>query len=827
MILRDVTADLRHAIRRLIRTPGFAALAVVMLGIGIGAATSVFSLAYTIWLKPLPYRAPDELVSITSTQRRTGFGSGSSAAELGDIRANVPSFSAVAGYHYSGIFARIDGEPLQLASYPVSVNFFAVLGVEPQLGRGFSPDDEGQPVAILSDDFWRTRLHGDPNVLGRMIGGLEEQVRVVGVMPRDFRFPMQLEADCWSPTLRPTDDRSTRITNLVARLAPGASIDRANAELSALSTRLATAYPASNADWLMRADPFAGAKSTAYRAAFTTLLAMAGLFLLIASANIASLFVARNLTRRHELTVTLAIGAPRWRLARALLVESAILSLAGGALAVLLTAESTHAFARWMPWSTPRLGDLRLNGVVLTFAIAVAACTAALCALAPIAGLRSLRLTESLVGARTIGGASNRGQHTLVIVEIALAAVLLMGGGAMVRSFNDLLNSDRGYVPAGVATMSVSVPYDEARYEAAPARLDAYDQVLASIAKVPGVMAVGAVTGFPGSALGILGSGAVTVPGRTDPPVVAALHSATPDYFRAIGVALKSGRTFTPADRAGGPHVVVISETLERALWPGGRSIGQHFAIPPAGGLMRNGIDDAEVVGVVADMRLSTRRHGRHLRAVRANPVVLGGRRRADDWRPRGVVGPDSPGHPPRESQSADRARLAAADNHLERIRPPTRPELPDGARRDPRRRRRADGRLRVAQSVRRSAEARDGHSPRARVESARTVLVRVPPRHAPRRGRDGHRSRSGARRGADPPRSGLRPGWRHMVLPACRLGRRPGVRRRDCRLSATRDCDRSADLDSAGVTRRATCARTTDLSEGPALPTRSRGAGR
>jgi putative ABC transport system permease protein len=608
MILRDVTADLRHAIRRLIRTPGFAALAVVMLGIGIGAATSVFSLAYTIWLKPLPYRAPDELVSITSTQRRTGFGSGSSAAELGDIRANVPSFSAVAGYHYSGIFARIDGEPLQLASYPVSVNFFAVLGVEPQLGRGFSPDDEGQPVAILSDDFWRTRLHGDPNVLGRMIGGLEEQVRVVGVMPRDFRFPMQLEADCWSPTLRPTDDRSTRITNLVARLAPGASIDRANAELSALSTRLATAYPASNADWLMRADPFAGAKSTAYRAAFTTLLAMAGLFLLIASANIASLFVARNLTRRHELTVTLAIGAPRWRLARALLVESAILSLAGGALAVLLTAESTHAFARWMPWSTPRLGDLRLNGVVLTFAIAVAACTAALCALAPIAGLRSLRLTESLVGARTIGGASNRGQHTLVIVEIALAAVLLMGGGAMVRSFNDLLNSDRGYVPAGVATMSVSVPYDEARYEAAPARLDAYDQVLASIAKVPGVMAVGAVTGFPGSALGILGSGAVTVPGRTDPPVVAALHSATPDYFRAIGVALKSGRTFTPADRAGGPHVVVISETLERALWPGGRSIGQHFAIPPAGGLMRNGIDDAEVVGVVADMRLSTRR---------------------------------------------------------------------------------------------------------------------------------------------------------------------------------------------------------------------------
>ncbi len=608
MFHRGVWLDVQHVWRRLRRSPGFATLAVVMLGIGLGAVTSVFSLAYTIWLKPLPYHAPETLVSVSSTQTRVGLRSGSSGPEIGDIREGISSFSGVAGYHYGAIFARFGDEAVRLESDPVTANLFAVLGVAPQLGRPFGPEDEGQPVVMLSDALWRSRFQRDPGVIGRTIGGLAERMTVVGVMPPEFRFPLGLEADCWTPTLRTTGDRARRLTQIVARLSTGATIDRANAELAALSDRLGAAYPASNEGWTLMAGPLAGLPSPAYRAAFTTLLAMVGLFLLIACANLASLLVARNLARRNELTVMLATGAPPWRLARAVLIESAMLSAAGSALALALAAGATQAFARWMPPATPRLGDLRVDLVVFVFAMAVAACTAALCAVAPIAGVRSLRLADSLSGVRTVGAGSNRGEHALVIVEIALAAVLLMGGIAMVRSFNELLDRDRGYVPAGVIAMTVALAFDQPRYEAAPVRSLAFDEILASIARVPGVAAVGGATGFPGSSLGILGGGPVTVPGRTDPPVIAALHNATPDYFRAMGVTVKRGRVFTSADTAASQRVVVINETLEHQLFPHGDSLGQRFTIPVAIGLTDGGAGQAEVVGVVADMHLGARR---------------------------------------------------------------------------------------------------------------------------------------------------------------------------------------------------------------------------
>jgi putative ABC transport system permease protein len=606
MAFRGLWLDGHHALRRLRRSPGFALLAIALLGSGIGATTAVFSLAYAMWLKPLPYRAPGELVSIAGQQRRTGFSSGSSGAELTDIRANLASATSVAGYHYGAILARFEGERVRLVADPVSTNLFSVLGVQPQLGRAFTTDDDGQPVLVLSDALWRGRFHGDPGVLGKAIG-LNQRMTIVGVMPRGFRFPLILEADCWLPTLAPIDDRTARFTEIVARLAPGATLARANIELKALSDRLAAAYPASNADWVLTASPIEGAPSAAYRAAFTTLLAMVGLFLLIACTNLASLFATRNLARRNELKLVLAIGASPWRLARGLLIESAVVSTGGGALGLLLTSQALGAFARWLPPGSPRLGDLQVDGVALAFACSVASATAVLCALAPVAALRSLRLSDALGGARTIGASSNRRQHALVVVEVSLAAVLLIGGGAMVRSFNQLLGRDRGYVPAGVVTMTVSLGFDAARYGNAAARAAAFGELIGRVAQVPGVTVAGAATGFPGSALGILGVGPVTVTGRTDPPVVAALHNATPDYFRAMGVALLHGRFFTASDRADGPRVVVINETLERQLWPDGHSLGQHFRIPGAMGLPERS-DQAEVVGVIADMHMGARR---------------------------------------------------------------------------------------------------------------------------------------------------------------------------------------------------------------------------
>jgi predicted permease len=604
---RGIVTDLHHVLRRLRRSPGFTALAVGMLGIGLGATTAIFALAYTIWLKPLPYKDPGRLVSIYSVQDVSGFQSASSGAEMMDVRRSVSSFAGVAGYHYAAVFGRFDDGAVRITAYPVSTNLFEVLGVSAALGRTFRVDDEGLPLIVLSDAFWRSRFHGAADILGRTIKVDGEPLMIVGVMPREFRFPLQLEADAWTPGIRSTDDRATRLTQLVARLAPGASTARANIELKVLSGSLARTLPATNAKWTLQAEPVAGQPSPTYQAAFGVLLGMVGLFLVIACANLANLFVARNLARRVELTLALAIGAPRWRLARAVLLESGVIAAMGVGVAVLFTSQATTVFALWMPPGTPRLGDLGVNGVVLAFALVAAMVTTLLCALAPIAGLRSLRLAETLSGMRGASAASHRGQHALVVVEIALAAVLLIGGTAMVRSFSELLRRDRGYVPSGVMTLTVMLAFDNARYEAAPVRAKAIDEILTSVAGVPGVTAVGAATGFPGSSMGILGAGPVNAAGRTDPPVIAPLHNATPDYFKAMGVPLREGRTFSAVDGIGSPRVCVISETLERQLWPNGHAVGQRFNTPPAMGLAA-GSTEAEVIGVVADMHLANRR---------------------------------------------------------------------------------------------------------------------------------------------------------------------------------------------------------------------------
>lgn len=609
VLFRGLWLDLQLIARRLRRSPAFAIFAIAMLGLGIGAATSVFTLAYTIWLKPLPYRDPDTLVTITSLERVTSLHAGLSNPEVQEVAGHVPALAGVSGYHYGAIFGRFGDEPARLLISPVSTTLFSVLGVTPQIGRTFTAADEGTSVAVLSDGLWRERFHADPHVLGATVGGRAEQYTIIGVMPREFRFPLQIEADCWVPELGARGDRAARIDEVVARLAPGATLAQVNAQLTSVSEALAAAYPETNAHWTFVAAPFEGTSSPAYRAAFITLLSMVGLFLLIACANLASLFVARNLARRHELTVSLAIGAPRWRLARIVLLETALLSAAGAALALLLTDQAMVAFAHWLPATMPRLGDLRVNGTVFAFAMAVAACTSALCAIAPIAGVKSLVLAQSMSGTRTIGSTSHRGQYTLVVVEVALAAVLLMGGGAMVQSFNALLGRDRGYVPAGVAAMTVSLPFDDDRYRSAPLRETSFDRLFEGLAHIPGVVAAGASTGFPGSSLGLLGGGAVNVPGRTDPPVIAGLHDATPDYFRAMGVPIVRGRAFTNQDAAGSQRVVIVNETLAAQLWPHGDAIGQRFRVPAPNGLLNGANTDSEVVGVVADMHLGTRRN--------------------------------------------------------------------------------------------------------------------------------------------------------------------------------------------------------------------------
>lgn len=602
MLHRGLALDLRHATRRLVRAPVFLSLVVGTLGLGIAATTIIFSLADAIWLKPLPYADPESLVFISDVHDKTGLDSPASAPELDEVRTGTMSFTDLAGYNYGAHVARIAGEPVRVVAYRVTPSLFPLLGVSAALGRTFAVTDAGTPVVVLSDTTWRTRFQRDPGVVGKFLLLDGSPYTVIGVMPSAFHFPLELESEIWTPTAYGgVSDRSSRFVELIARLRPGISLARANQDLATFAARLAKTEPGSNAGWTTRAQSVSRQTTGAYRAAFGTLLGMVGLFLFVGSANLASLLISRNLARRSELVLALSLGASRGRLIRELLIESSLLSAAGGLAGLLVARQAISVVAAFLPAWTPRLADVAVNPTVLAFAVAVVTATAILCTILPAIGLRSLSLRAALTGARDGGPASRHSEHALVIVEVALATILLLGAGLMVRSFVGLLDRDRGYAPTGVLALNVTLPPSDQRWASNVARAAAFEDILATVGHVPGVTRVGATAGFPGSPLGYLGGGLVHPVDQPSMQVAAGLHDATPEYFKAMGVPLIRGRAFQPTDTATAPCVAIVNETLENQLWPGGRSIGQRMSLPP-GAVVPS--DACEVVGVAGDMHM-------------------------------------------------------------------------------------------------------------------------------------------------------------------------------------------------------------------------------
>ena len=608
MINRGLVMDIQHVVRRLRRAPAFSVLAIGTLGLGIGATTAIFSLAHAIWLNPLSYGDPDRLVAVYDVHQATGQQASLSGLEFEALREGTASFTDVAAYGYGAHVARIAGEPVRIVAYRVTPNLFRVLDSRPALGRTFADPDVGMPVVVLSDATWRSRFHGDPAVVGHAFELDAAPYTVIGVMPPEFHFPQTLESEIWTASgFHDVGTPNERFVQVIARLRPGFDLERAQRDLALEASRLAQAAPASNAGWTMRGELVVARTSESYRAAFTALLGMVGLFLLIACANLASLLIARNMGRRAEMTLATALGATRWRLVRGLVVESLIFAGAGAVVGLLLTAQANGVFASLMPSGTPRLSEVRINPPVLIFACAVGLLTAVVCAVVPAFGLRSLALSESLSGARSSGPPSLRAQNILVVIEVALAALLLVGASLMLLSFADLIGRDRGYQPHGVLALNVTLPFSSGRYQDMQARLAAFDEIFDRIAHVPGARVVGATTGFPGSALGFLGGGSVTTPAEPGRQVVAGLHNATPDYFRAMGVPLKSGRAFLAGDSLAAPHVAIVNDELAARLFPGGQAVGQHLRLPPSPGLTA-GDTDCLVVGIVGDMHLGVQR---------------------------------------------------------------------------------------------------------------------------------------------------------------------------------------------------------------------------
>ena len=597
--------DLRYAGRTFRRAPGFALLAILTIAVGVGANSAIFSIVNAVLLRPLPFPKADELVLVSGADLKTKqvFGDATPANFL-DWRARNHTFAAMAAVRGAPLTFTTGDHPEQIAGAMVSANYFDVLGVKPALGRAFQADDErpGAPRAlILGDSLWRQTFGGRRDVIGQSTRIDDETSTIVGVMPPGIDYPDKAQAwvvPHWAvpddpnlpPTADPTAQRDHGYFQAIARIKPGVSAAGAQADMDAVALGLAHDYPNDDQDMGVRLTPLRDDLVSDVRPTIVLLFVAVGLLLLIATANVSGLLIARATARHQEIAVRAALGATRGRILAQLLTESVVLAVAGGACGVLL--------AMWLigplvALSPSELGDVSIDSTVLLFGLGVSMLTGLLFGLAPARQLSDLRLNDDLkTSAR--GSASTRQRRVrgaLVAAEIALSLVLLVGAGLTIKSFIRLQHVPIGFNPDNLLTIGVTPP--PGRYDDPAKKGDFYERTLAGLRAIPGVELAGATSRLPlrpgNSVRGL------SVPGLAPgTPTDADYRTASPGYFETMGIGLLRGRTFTDGDRDGRPLVAVVSASLAQRFWPGRDPIGEHFAI---------GDRPIAVVGVVNDIR--------------------------------------------------------------------------------------------------------------------------------------------------------------------------------------------------------------------------------
>ncbi len=588
--------DLRYALRTLRRSPGFAAVALVTLALGIGASTAIFSVVHAVLLRPLPYKDPARLVFVWGSNPRIGREE-ASLPDFTDWRAQSTVFEGMAGLVTRSLVLTSIEEPERIPGAGVTANFFSVVGVEPVLGRGFRPQEDrpgGERVAILSHGAWERRFGADPKVIGKSVTLSEAVYTVVGVLPRGFRAPNDTEV--WTPmALAPAQfGRRNDFVVAIARLKRGVSLERAQAEMTVIAKRLEREYPGSNTGWTALVVPLHADLVKDVRLPLLVLLGAVGFVLLIACANVANLLLARAAARRREIAVRAALGAGRARLVGQLLTESVMLALAGGGLGAGLATWGIPALLAAAPAEMPRL-DIGIDAPILIFTLAISLLTSVVFGLAPALDASRLDLTGSLKeGGRgsTAGAGGLRG--ALVAAEIALSLVLLIGAGLLLRSFWRLQAVPSGFRADNVLTMRLLQTSTRFSQRVQLARF--YEQVLERTARLPGVVAAGLINAVP-----LSGSNTnfdFTIDGRPPLPpgqnLTADFRVSSPDYFRVLGIPLIQGRLFTAYDHTEAPPVAIINEASARRHFPGQDPLGQRIRIdgPPR-----------EIVGVVGNVR--------------------------------------------------------------------------------------------------------------------------------------------------------------------------------------------------------------------------------
>lgn len=599
--------DLRYAFRQFVRRPGFAAIAVFSLGLAIGGNSLIYGMLDGFVFRPFPYPDPDRLVAVGVTfpklSAETTYIETLSPAEYLDIRTNK-SFAAVGSFDLGNRNIVGGDVPERVFTALVLDDLFPVIGLPPVLGRGFTAEElgpHGPPAAVISHRLWQSRFGGDPNILNRGIRINGRVTSVVGVMPAGL---VLIGSDLWvpwggAPLSMP---RNVRQFNVLARLAPGASLQQANAELSAIARRVEQAEKAKFPEyenWQLVATPWAAALLRDVRPAAFMLLAAVGLVLFIACANLTNLFLARSSSRQRELAVRLAIGAARWRVTRLLLTESMLLSLAGAAVGLAIAWVGLKSAGALIPGQFQMLGlQSGINPRVLWWSLGLALGSGLLVGFIP--ALQATR-TDPHDALKTDGrgGLSRAGRnlrHALVVVELALSVVLLLGAGLLLRSFLNIQRVDQGFDARGVLTMRLTLPRDKYPGEKAGAF---FEQLSERIAALPGVRSVAATSQFPPLSFGdsqfsIEGR---QVDGRTLP--TALLTVATPSYLETLRVPLRAGRWFSLDDRLDAPPVLLVNQTFVNRYLSGSDPLGQRVQLGPAD----RPRPPATIVGVVADFR--------------------------------------------------------------------------------------------------------------------------------------------------------------------------------------------------------------------------------
>jgi len=593
--------DLRYGVRVLLKRPGFTFLSVLTLAIGIGVNTAIFSIVNAALLRPLPYADPDRLVRIWETHTATDLSEmEASYANYVDWIEQNTVFEGLAGYDAINVTLLGRGIPERISGTRVAASFFSVLGVQPFLGRGYEPEDEhlsSSPVALISYDFWQRYFGGEIAAVGQTVNLSNQLYTVIGVLPPDFRFAPN-PSQVWVP-LKVSDNaiqRNHHWLSTIARLKPGVSLSRGQAEMSTIAERLAREYPETNGRSGVRLLPLREAIVGSARTLLLFLLAAVALVLLIACANIASLVSARALSRRKELAIRAALGAERLRLARQLLVESLLLSLLGGLSGLLLSVWSLGPLARLIP--TAFLQDLSVDWRVLSFNFLISLLTGVLFGLAPALQSSRFSIVKTL---KESGPSSDPGTrrlgNVLVISEVSLVLILLVSTGLITKSLWHLLSVDPGFRREKLLTVSLSLP--AARYSEHGQVARFYEEVQRRVASLPGVEDVAVIDELPvtndRTAVGVYAEG--QPPSALDRELESVWRTASSNYFDLMGITLITGRSFTLRDDASSPRVAILSETLARRLFQREDAVGRRI-------VMARDRRVWQVVGVVADVKL-------------------------------------------------------------------------------------------------------------------------------------------------------------------------------------------------------------------------------